>query len=146
MLSKIAEKIIQKAMEDGVFDDLEGKGRSLDLQQLDPNTPREWQMAFTILKNAGFSPGWIELDKEIRIELDEARQDLRTALKASNQESEWKDRAIQRFKMRMNQLNEFLKELNLLVPGANFQRMPLNAEEEIVQIASSAGSDDEERV
>jgi hypothetical protein len=146
MLSKIAEKIIRQAMEEGVFDDLEGKGRSLDLQQLDPNTPREWQMAFTILKNASLSPRWIELDKEIRSELDEARQDLRTALKTSNDESERKDRAIQRFKERLNQLNEFLKELNLLVPDANFQRMLLNAEEEIVRIASSAGSDEDESV
>lgn len=143
MFSRIAEKIIRQAMEEGIFENLEGKGRPLDLEEND-NTPKEWQMAFTILKNANMSPRWIELDKEIRTELEEARQELLVAVKASKGEAKRRERAVQRFKDRLNELNEFLKELNLIVPGVILQRAALNADEEIEQIESAIEPDDEE--
>lgn len=143
MFSRIAEKIIKQAMEGGSFEDLEGMGRPLDLE-LDANTPNEWRMAFSLLKNANMAPDWIELDKEIRTELEEARQELRLSMKNSGGQGEGWDRAVLRFSTRMNQLNDFLGKLNLIVPDANFQRVPLNTEEEIKMIVSAVKSVDQD--
>lgn len=143
MFSRIVEKIIQQAMEEGVFDNLEGKGRPLDFE-LDANTPKDWELAFTILKNANMAPGWIELDKEIRTELDEARQELRMAMKVSGGQGDAWDRAVLRFSTRVNQLNDFLRKLNLIVPDAYFQRVPLKTEDEINRIVLAVQSVDQD--
>jgi hypothetical protein len=91
-------------------------------------------MAFRILKNANASPRWIELDKEIRIELDEARIQLGKALEMYGNEGDRWDQAVQKFTLRINQLNEFLRSLNLIVPGARFQRRELRPNEEIQRV------------
>jgi hypothetical protein len=135
MFSRIAEKIIQKAMDEGVFDDLSGKGKPLSFEE-ESGTPPEWRMAFRILKNANLSPRWIELDKEISSELTEAREEFQRALNIFGSQGERWDRAVRNFTLRINQLNEFLRELNLIVPKAQFQRSTLHPEEEIKRVMS----------
>jgi hypothetical protein len=135
MFSWIAEKIIQKAMDEGVFDDLSGKGKPLSFEE-EPGTPPEWRMAFRILKNANLSLRWIELDKEIRSELTGAREEFQRALNIFGSQDEGWDRAVRKFTLRINQLNDFLRELNLIVPKAQFQRSTLQPEEEIKRVLS----------
>lgn len=60
----IAEQRIREAMARGEFDDLQGKGRPLDLAYLE-NVPPELRAAYTLLRNAGFAPPEVELRKEI---------------------------------------------------------------------------------
>ncbi len=61
---KIAEERIKEAMERGEFDNLELKGKPVELKE-DPFVPEELRIVFRILKNAGFLPKEIELRKEI---------------------------------------------------------------------------------
>ena len=61
---KIAEKRILEAIENGLFDDLEGKGRPLKLED-DNNVPPELRMAYKILKMADCLPPELEVRKEI---------------------------------------------------------------------------------
>src|SRR4051794_38175929 len=60
----LIERQIREAMEQGKFDDLPHKGEPL------PNTDNpyagERALAFSILKNYGVAPPWIEADKEVR--------------------------------------------------------------------------------
>lgn len=63
----VAERKIQEAMEEGVFDHLEGEGKPLDLSE-NPFVDPEDRMANLLLKNNGFAPGWIEEAKEIEAE------------------------------------------------------------------------------
>lgn len=133
MFSQLAEKIIQKAMDEGIFEDLSGKGNPLSFEE-ESGTPPEWRVAFRILKNANLSPRWIELDKEIRIELEEARYQLGQALELFGSEGDRWDRAVQQFTLRINQLNDFMKELNLIVPEVRFQRRELRVNEEIEHV------------
>lgn len=65
----LVEEQIRKAREKGEFDDLEGKGKPLDLSE-NPFEPAELRMAFKILKDNDFAPYWIELGKEIDAQLD----------------------------------------------------------------------------
>jgi hypothetical protein len=67
----LAEQRIREAQEDGLFDDLPGRGRPLTID--DNPLAGDMQVGFRLLKNAGFAPEWMELDKEIRAELEALR-------------------------------------------------------------------------
>lgn len=59
----LAEERIREAIENGLFDDLTGKGKPLDLTDYF-NTPVADRIAFSVLKNAGVIPPEMELLKE----------------------------------------------------------------------------------
>ncbi|MCK9375440.1 MAG: DUF1992 domain-containing protein [Syntrophobacterales bacterium] len=62
--AKLAENRIKVAMEAGEFDDLEGRGQPLNLEE-DAHIPLELRMAYKILKNADCLPPELELRKEV---------------------------------------------------------------------------------
>jgi len=62
----LVENKIQKAMAEGEFDNLEGKGKPLDLKQY-REVPEHLRPAYHILKNAGFVPEEVRLKKEMEI-------------------------------------------------------------------------------
>ncbi|MCD6490280.1 MAG: DUF1992 domain-containing protein [Thermodesulfobacterium sp.] len=64
IFKKIAEERIRRAMEEGLFDDLEFKGKPVELKD-DPFVPEDLRVVYKILKNAGFLPKEVELKKEI---------------------------------------------------------------------------------
>jgi len=61
---RIAENRILEAMEAGEFDNLEGMGQPLNLED-DRHIPPELRMAYKILKNAHCLPPELELRKEV---------------------------------------------------------------------------------
>lgn len=64
IFSKLAEERIKKAAERGDFDDLPGKGQPLQLDD-DSRVPEELRLAYKVLKNAGYAPPELDLQKEI---------------------------------------------------------------------------------
>jgi hypothetical protein len=63
-LESAIEKKIQQAIAAGEFDDLEGKGKPLDLSGYF-NTPEDMRMAYSMLKSNQFVPEEVELINEI---------------------------------------------------------------------------------
>ncbi len=61
---KIAERRIVEAIREGAFDDLPGAGQPLKLED-DSHLPEDLRMVYKILKNAGFVPPEVALQKEI---------------------------------------------------------------------------------
>ncbi len=61
---KIVEERISEAASRGVFDDLPGRGKPLELED-ESNVAEELRLAYKVLKNAGFVPPEIELKREI---------------------------------------------------------------------------------
>lgn len=61
---KLAEQRIQEALERGEFDNLELKGKPLNLEDLS-GVPEDLRMGFKILKNAGILPEEMQLKKDI---------------------------------------------------------------------------------
>ena len=61
---RLAENRILEAIEAGEFDNLQGKGRPLDLSD-DSHIPPELRMAYKILRNADCLPPELELRKEV---------------------------------------------------------------------------------
>jgi hypothetical protein len=58
------DRLIVEAQERGDFDNLPGQGKPLHIEESPFADGRE--LGFGILKNAGFAPYWVELEKEIR--------------------------------------------------------------------------------
>lgn len=137
------EEHIRKAMQEGKFDNLPGKGKPLHMDR-NPYEDPEWSLAYKALRDAGYSLPWIETRREIDTGLNSARADLRRAWewKRSPQASlladavvraEWR-RAVTLFKGRIEEINKRIKDYNLEAPSPNFHYYPANAEKELKKL------------
>ncbi len=72
------EDLIQRAIQEGKFSDLPGKGKPLRLDD-NPLADPDWQLAYHLLKENGFSLPWLELRQELEKEIEAARQSLKQA-------------------------------------------------------------------
>lgn len=130
------EKIIREAMEEGEFDNLEGKGQPLDLRE-NPFEDPDLRTAHRLLRNAGFAPAWIEERKDIDRRLEESRKTLSrawTIYGSSNQtHPEWK-RNVQEFLATVAELNQRIRVHNLKAPAPVFHRHKIDGEVLLQQI------------
>lgn len=140
------EAIIRKAMEEGAFDDLRGKGKPLNLSE-NPWVDPEWRLAFSMLQDEGFVLPWMEKRNDIEQELAIARQTLARAWAwrgekieggsdASFIESEW-TKAKSLFREKLAELNKRIENYNLEVPSTVFQRVKVDAEKEIEEVGGT---------
>ena len=126
-------KQIQEAMERGDFKDLPGKGKP---QQRDDNPyiPPAVRMVNQMLKDNGFAPRWIEIDKEIRAETEKTEKLIanikgqRARLKAKPRAQPLKrdairsafdlerTQALKTYTLQLQQLNQKIQQWNLMMP------------------------------
>ncbi|WP_339321241.1 DnaJ family domain-containing protein [Paenibacillus sp. FSL W8-0194] len=64
LMSWLAEERIHKAMEQGEFKDLAGKGKPLELEDLS-HIPEDLRMSYKVMKNAGVIPEEMQLQGEL---------------------------------------------------------------------------------
>ena len=142
---------IREAQERGEFDDLPGKGSPLDLT---PNPyAREQELAYKVLKEAGYAPEWIEMDKAIRGKLDraravmarrwewrearlgelEGRSDGWSGAERGRVLASWQE-AVAAFEAELETINREIAELNLKVPSPRFQRSKLRLPRELERL------------
>jgi DnaJ family protein C protein 28 len=139
---------IREAQERGAFNGLAGQGKPLDLA-LNPYA-QEQELAFKVLRDAGYAPEWIELDKTIRARSDRARAllarrwewrcerleelgqrpDTWARAERERVEGGW-HRAMAAFGQEVDAINKEIVDLNLKVPSLRFQRPKLDAATEI---------------
>lgn len=62
--NKFVEDQIQKGMSEGLFDNLKGAGKPIDLDEYF-NTPEDLRLAYSLLKNGNIIPPEVEVLKEI---------------------------------------------------------------------------------
>jgi DnaJ family protein C protein 28 len=142
----LIEERIQEAMERGEFDNLPGKGRPLCLER-NPFAG-DWELAYHVMKNAGYAPEWIERDREVRQELADLRAMLanhlawhreamtelaraRDPLARRAEIARAREQVIARYRERAAALNKKIDVLNLMVPTPRLQRPRVRIEEEI---------------
>lgn len=70
------DQILERARDDGEFDNLPGAGKPLNLA-LASSAPSENDLAFTMLSNAGYVPHFVELAKELDV-LESRLDSMRT--------------------------------------------------------------------
>jgi DnaJ family protein C protein 28 len=145
---------IREAQERGAFEDLPGKGAPLDLTS-NPYA-RDQELAFKILRDAGYAPEWIELDKAIRGRLERARTTIRRQWEGhqarmselEERSDRWavgeRDRSLSSwgraalvFEEEVAAINKEIADLNLKVPGPRFQRVKVDAAQELANLKDS---------
>ena len=141
----LIDQKIREAMEQGEFDDLEGKGEPIDLSQ-NPFEDPELRLAHRALRNAGFAPAWVEERKDIESELSTGREQLarswiilQRALGTENErgaKARW-EKALSSFQRQVTDLNRRIAAWNLKVPAPGFQRKMVVIEKEIGRIKQS---------
>ena len=107
----IAERKIREAMQEGVFEHLDGAGQPLDLTENPFEDPAQ-RMAHRLLRNNGFAPAWIEEGREIDAE------SRRLSAQSSRLDTEAYRREVAR-------LNRRIDIYNLKAPVATAQRLRL---------------------
>lgn len=145
------EEHIRRALREGKFDDLPGKGKPLRLDD-HPHSDPQWRLAHHLLKENGFTLPWIERLRDIEMELETARAGLLRAwhwrqgaldsqLASGPQvEVEWR-RARTVFNQQIEALNKQIQAYNLEVPLTRFQKQTLNAERETARLTALDPSD-----
>ena len=127
------EDLIQRAIQEGKFSDLPGKGKPLRLDD-NPHANPDWQLAYHLLKENGFSLPWLELRQEIEGEIDAARRSLQQAWKYRQTTTELEagfQRALRVFSEQIARINQRIFDYNLQTPAERFQMRKLNLEQEI---------------
>lgn len=146
-MPKSIDEIIRRAMEEGQFDNLPGKGKPLQLDE-NPYEDAEWRAAYRILKSSGFTLPWIETLREIEATLESARSRLRRswvwqngALEANVDpawvKAEWQ-RAVDQFREEILSLNKRISDYNMQAPSDRFQRPKINPDQEVLAIQKNA--------
>jgi DnaJ family protein C protein 28 len=141
------EDLIKKAMQEGKFDNLPGKGKKIELQQTNPHADPEWEIAFGMLKNAGYTLPWIETLQGIKKDLEAAREELRLAWllykfdygqtkTAGDSAAQW-EHAKAAFRVKLDEVNRRIRDYNLHVPAVRFQRQVLTIDQEINNITKN---------
>lgn len=146
MANSSFEEIIRRAIEEGIFDDLPGKGKPLNIEQY-PHQDPAWRAAHHILKNAGYSLPWIESLRDIEAELQKTRQKLLRSWtwyneqqeKTAFHEEEWM-KARQLFQVEIAEINPKIRAYNLEVPRPQFQLQLIVPEREIEKVIKSSDS------
>jgi DnaJ homolog subfamily C member 28 len=134
---------IQKALEEGKFDDLPGKGKPLNLDD-NPYADPDWQLAHHMLKSSGYTLPWIAARQEIDAQVEAARATLARAWEwrkrslQDNQpyaqvEGEWQ-RAVRAFEDQVEKINKKIFDYNLQTPSDKFQLMKLNPQKEVEEV------------
>jgi DnaJ family protein C protein 28 len=146
---------IREAQDRGEFDDLPGKGRPLDLAA-NPYA-KDQELAFKVLRDAGYAPDWIELDKALRGKLERARAVLARRLdwremrlrELADQSDSWSEaerlrvranweQSVSAFALDVEAINKEIAELNLMVPSPRFQRSSVDVERELERLTGRA--------
>jgi DnaJ family protein C protein 28 len=134
------EDHIRKAMEEGAFENLSGKGKPIRWDE-NPFVDQDWQLAFRMLRDAGFALPWMETRKELEALWETAKSGLlrawdwkqaadRAGQPAAFVEDEWQ-RAVSAFREQIVEVNQRIFNYNLEVPLARFQRRPVDADAEV---------------
>jgi hypothetical protein len=150
-LDRASERRIQEAIDAGEFDNLEGAGQPLKLDD-NPFVPEELRAAFKVLQNSGFAPDWMVLGGEIEADLERLRSEadrhfryLRDelhdlaadpfAVKRLGPEikrlRERHRRATRRHAARIEEINSKIRYFNHTVPIASLLKIPLSLEAEM---------------
>jgi DnaJ family protein C protein 28 len=140
----LAERKIREAMDEGLFDDLPGKGRPIDMSENpfeDPTT----RLAHRLLRNNGFTLPWIEESRDITAAIEQARGALldarRRAVRSADPaaEARWRS-AVALFRARVAEINRRVLNFNVKAPARGVELLTLDADLEVERaVAAAAG-------
>lgn len=145
--NSLIDDIINEAREDGKFDNLQGEGKPIELEE-NPYA-NDKQLAYKLLKDNDFTLPWIDERKRILGDLDLFRAKIRrfwsqfaiewpTVTTPSQQaivRQRWQNHLSQ-WQGDIDALNRRIRMLNLQLPVRNLELMQLTLERELERIGA----------
>jgi hypothetical protein len=129
----LVEQRILDGMSKGMFDNLRGAGRPLNLDD-DAFVPPELKMAFRMLRSTGLAPLWVEMNKEIREDM------ARMQRFREHVHSRWErisavehHHVRQQYLDRINDINSKIVNYNILAPSSQVHMALLIVDEELAR-------------
>lgn len=120
-----SDEIIKRAIDEGAFDNLPGKGKPLVWNE-NPHESEDWQLAYHLLRNNGYSLPWLDLRNEIDQAADQARAEAMQAF----EHGRWQEYQGL-FKEQIEALNQRIFQYNLQAPSTQFHLLKINLSREI---------------
>ena len=143
----LVENQIEKARNQGAFNNLPGFGKPLHLEEDNPYVDPAMRMSLKILKDNDFAPYWIELGKEIDKALIDFRKETDHFKKAAAQNlskscpSQKKQRFDQRkalfyieSKQKLNDIALKILDYNLHCPTFRINRENIDPDDEMMKL------------
>lgn len=139
----LVEQRIQDGMERGLFDNLRGMGKPLNLDD-DRFVPDEYKMAFRVLRSNGLAPLWVELNKEIREDIARMER-FRAHVHARWANTHDIERAHLRheYARRINDINDKIINYNIIAPSSHVHFGLLLKDEELAKFDQPPQPDDD---
>jgi DnaJ family protein C protein 28 len=137
----LIEDIIQEGVDKGLFDNLKGKGKPLNLSNNHFDSGQT--LANSIMKDNDVSPSWIEDRNRILAERDELREEMKrkwawhsqkfeegTAVEKDRLTISWDD-FCKKWQVQIEALNKFINTYNLKRPSEKLEIFKLSLEDEL---------------
>ena len=138
--NSLIEQRIQEGIEQGLFDNLQGAGKPLNLDE-DAFVPEDMRMAFRLLRSNGLAPLWVELNREIRDDLERLtrfRLHVHERWAATNAIKQEHLRA--EYIGRLRAINDKILNYNILAPSPLVHFQALILDDELAKFDSISGS------
>lgn len=120
----LIERRIREAEAAGMFENLPGAGKPLRLDD-DAHVPEDLRPGYRLLKNAGYAPSWIELQKHIHAELADLERWLAHVTERWTRTGPLeRERRRAEYAQKVRDLNRQITTYNLIAPPAAGQ-LPL---------------------
>lgn len=155
----VAERKIEKLIEDGGLRDLPGKGSPLDLEE-NPFLDPELRLPFKILENAGLAPAWMLIGQEVedarerwhRYADQQRRRHAAAKARLSRMFGQIREQAARRLSVAnegavaeytagLHEMNRLIDRFNVNVPIFTLQRRRVDVEAEGRKLARVLGVD-----
>lgn len=141
----LIEEKIQEGQENGIFDDLKGKGKPLNLSQ-NPYD-KERKLAHSLLKDNRMTPAWIGSRNHITTQIDQLRKEMARVWQRHEREYKvlkderyrdslsisWDDQC-QKWENQILTLNKLISDYNLKRPIDNLEIIKLELSRELQRI------------
>ncbi len=142
---------IEQAMREGLFDNLPGQGKPLDLKK-NPFVPEDRQMAYKLLENNDLAPSWISARTGVLKAIESLRAEIGNGVRAHQavqlrtSDPETADQLVVHWESRTTDwagkiaaLNKDIETVNLQQPIAHLEIIKLRLPDELAR--AGAGSD-----
>ncbi len=128
----IVEQRIQDGMERGLFDNLKGTGKPLNLDE-DRFVPEELKMAFRLLRSTGLAPLWVEMNKEIREDMARLERFRDYSYTHTRTNPIERDHLRKEYLGRVLEINSKILSYNIIAPSSHVHMGLLIVEEELAK-------------
>ena len=153
------EEIIQRAMDEGKFSNLSNEGQPLVIDEENPYIEEDMRLAYKVLANAGASPPWVELEKEVMAEINQVRREreqyrkwlvrrleeikagpYHTFLRDLRRLASYHESWLQQHAKKLGQLNDKIHNFNQVCPVQQLHKILILVDKTIEQFDQSCPS------